>query len=311
VSANAPAERKSKKAGIRQDTTLVKTQPAAPGYRSEIIPVQAEASAAGRADDAIAKSDRETYLKKEMKSYSFKTYKKSEPVSFSTFDSTLANRNRGLFAAPASDSRGIPNQLVFTGKVIDQYNKALPGASLFMNGHDGISAVTDKNGNFSVRLPRSDSTNRLTVFYTGYEEASLSLDPANRTSNIIQLQPQAVSLNEVVVTGFGAKRKEVLRRNIDMPPKQASLVALPVDGWPAYNSYLESNKKNSGLDSTLAGVETISFIVDKKGALSSFKVDRSISPAHDSAAIRLIRQGPSWKLMKGRSERAVVNIIFP
>jgi len=37
----------------------------------------------------------------------------------------------------------------------------------------------------------------------------------NRTGNIIQLQPQANAMNEVVVTGFGTKRKEILQDNSD------------------------------------------------------------------------------------------------
>jgi len=213
-----------------------------------------------------------------------------------------------------ANNRGIPDQLVFTGKVTDQYNNGLAGASLFMKGHDGISAVTDKNGFFSVRLRKSDSANKLnviTVAYTGYEEASLALNTDNRIGNIIHLQPHGATLNEVVITGYGAKRKETLRRDIDTPPTPPSLIAFPADGWPAYNVYLDINKRLPYLDSTLAGNETISFIVNKKGVLSSFKVQQSVSPAHDSAAIRIIRQGPSWKLLKGRSARAVVTITFP
>jgi len=310
ISSPYPSNTRPKTTIVIQPQAGIRTEPA-PTVSNNPRPVQVQASPESWRGDATAKKDdRAVFKKREMPASVYKEFDAGQVQSFTSFDSTLLKKSKALSAA-ASDARGIPNQLVFSGKVTNQYNQALAGASLFMNGHNVLATVTDKNGNFSVRLPKSDSTHRLTVAYTGYEEVSMALNPTNRTGNLIHLQPQAANLNEVVVSGFGAKRKEVLRRNIDTPPKEASLVALPAEGWPAYNSYLESRKKTAGLDSTLAGVETISFIVNKIGALSSFKVDRSISPAHDSAAIRMIQLGPSWKLMKGRSARAVVNIIFP
>ena len=90
-----------------------------------------------------------------------------------------------------------------------------------------------------------------------------------------------------------------------MPPP-LSETAVPAEGWPAYTHYLESNKRSSTIDTTIRGYESISFIVNKKGELSHFKVERSLSPAHDSLAVRLVREGPSWKLLKGKREKARV-----
>jgi hypothetical protein len=203
-----------------------------------------------------------------------------------------------------------PDQLVFTGKVIDQHNKPLPGAALYLAGNYSVNTTTDKNGLFSLKIPKKDSVFKLTVAYVGYEQASLGLGNENRTGNIIQLQPQANALSEVVVTGYGSKRKEIIRE--DSKPRKEFLTkrAAPTDGWPAYKNYLEGIKKAINPDSTLKGDLTISFLVNKEGVLSSFKVEQSLSPDQDSAAIHLIQQGPSWKLLKGNKARAWVTIPF-
>jgi hypothetical protein len=219
----------------------------------------------------------------------------------------LENKQEGM---KTSYFGGSSDQLIFTGKVTDLNNNALSGASLRLRGNYPASTVTDKYGNFSLKLPKKDSSFTLTVAYVGYEQASLDLSVENRTGNVIQLQPQASSLNEVVVSGYGAKRKEILQDNSEPKKEFFTRRAIPAEGWPAYNSYLETNKKTKNPDSTLKGNETISFIVNKEGILSSFKVEQSLSAAHDSAAIHLIQQGPSWKLLKGKKARAYVTIPF-
>lgn len=232
-------------------------------------------------------------------------------------DTTASESDKTAYAKqdvykPATAQSAASDRPVYTGKVIDQYNNPLPGASLYLKGNYSIgSTVTDKNGLFSIRLPKKDdSAIRLTAISVGYVEASLGVSMQNRTGNIIQLQPQANALSEVVVSGYGAKRKEVLQDN-SQPRKQfITKRAIPADGWPAYQNYLEANKTAINPDSTLKGDEIISFLVDKTGNLSSFKVEKSLSPAHDSAAIQLIRQGPSWKLLKGNQTRAWITIPF-
>jgi hypothetical protein len=224
-----------------------------------------------------------------------------------TLGKVLENKQAGLKTSTFSASS---DQLVFTGKVTDLNNNALSGASLRLKGNYPASTVTDKYGNFSLKLPKKDTSFTLTVAYVGYEQASLALNFENRTGNLIQLQPQTGSLNEVVVIGYGTKRKEILQDNSEPKKEFRTQRAIPADGWPAYNSYLDAGKKIKNPDSTLKGNETISFIVNKEGGLSSFKVEQSLSPAHDSVSILLIHQGPSWKLLKGKKTRAFVTIPF-
>ncbi|MBL0136895.1 MAG: hypothetical protein IPP79_24440 [Chitinophagaceae bacterium] len=58
------------------------------------------------------------------------------------------------------------------------------------------------------------------------------------------------------------------------------------------------------------GDVVISFLVNTSGSLSSFKVEQSLTDAQDEEALRLIKTGPSWHVLKGKKARVVVIIRF-
>lgn len=226
-------------------------------------------------------------------------------------------------AAPAANGyysfkRASP--VTFSGKVLDENNNPLAGASLVVKGTTYNGTQTDKNGLFSLRfipMPKDSIANRmLTVSYKGYEQASIDMSTLSSEQvfgNIIHLQPQGFALNEVVVTGYGAKRKETLAEApsaSEVSIDSLGLRAAPVEGRTIYRAYLETAKKNLSVDTTIKGTEIISFEVNRKGELSAFKIEQSLSPAHDAGVIRMIKEGPAWHLIKGRTTRAAVGVSF-
>ena len=86
--------------------------------------------------------------------------------------------------------------------------------------------------------------------------------------------------------------------------------AEPAYGWIAFGQYLEKNKIIPAGAENVTGNVIVSFEVNKKGALNDFKIEQSLSKAHDEEAIRLIKQGPSWKLRSGRKARITVMVKF-
>jgi hypothetical protein len=206
--------------------------------------------------------------------------------------------------------------LVFSGKVLDANNKPLPGAVLQLAGNKDIGAITDQDGFFSLNVKPIDSTLRLTVGMVGYQQTSLSLNTLNTdlaTGNVIHLQPQQNALDEVVVVGYGAKRKETRAFAPSLSDEKIDYAwekAQPVIGKQAYLVYLDAGKKNIGADSSVKGTVIISFNVTKNGDKTSFKVEQSLTPAHDAGIIRLIADGPAWKLTRGRSARTAVRVVF-
>ena len=81
-------------------------------------------------------------------------------------------------------------------------------------------------------------------------------------------------------------------------------------GWDAFTNYINNNKKINSADSLLKGEEVISFLLHRDGSLTAFKFDHSLSAAHDSTIIQLIRKAPPLKLENAKKQRCTLKIIF-
>jgi len=118
-----------------------------------------------------------------------------------------------------------------------------------------------------------------------------------------------VALSEVVVTKPNARREKS-----NYKTKYPSVLiqdAEPANGWIEYDKYIESNKRITPDDPNVkSGEVVISFQVNRKSELSDFKIEQRLSVAQDAEAIRLIKEGPSWRLLKGKKARIMVIIRF-
>ena len=95
-------------------------------------------------------------------------------------------------------------QTKLTGKVVDEYNQALPGADVIIKGTtQGTS--TDFDGNFS--LETSDTAGTLTVGFMGYISKTLTFN-GSQNFGTLKLAPSAESLAEVVIVGIADIAKE-------------------------------------------------------------------------------------------------------
>jgi outer membrane cobalamin receptor len=96
-------------------------------------------------------------------------------------------------------------QTKLTGKVVDETNLPLPGASLVIKGTQ-TGASSDFDGNFT--LETSISSGILQVSFVGYEPTSVAF---NGTANLgtIALKPSSQTLDEIVITAtsFAIDRK--------------------------------------------------------------------------------------------------------
>lgn len=102
-------------------------------------------------------------------------------------------------------SSAIFAQTKLTGKVVDETNQPLPGASLVVKGTK-TGASTDFDGNFTLETTVAKGT--LQVSFIGYETSSVSFS-GNANLGTIVLNPSAESLSEIVITqaSFAIERK--------------------------------------------------------------------------------------------------------
>ncbi|MEX6688191.1 TonB-dependent receptor [Danxiaibacter flavus] len=93
---------------------------------------------------------------------------------------------------------------VVTGKIADQANKPLAGATVTLKGTT-VNTVSDESGNFEINTGTQVNP-VLTITFVGYLPQEYSV--RNRSGLSIQLQQDVQALNDVVVIGYGVQRKK-------------------------------------------------------------------------------------------------------
>lgn len=188
-------------------------------------------------------------------------------------DSTqyLQYKSRGLNVTAAN---------TFAGKVIDKNNKPIAGAFVSANPKSG--AVTDLNGNFT--LQKNDSLLHVNTTAVGYVNKNVLLKPDD--SNLITLEQNQSALSDVVVTGYGVKRK-----------KSDNQTAAPVGGWQNFNNYVttklneDSTKENYMSENDIVELE---FLIDDDGNPYNIKITKPLDDKRNLKAIDILKSGPRW-----------------
>jgi len=115
--------------------------------------------------------------------------------------------------------------------------------------------------------------------------------------------------DEVIVVGTNngesskMKSKTVIARRFEKR-------VMPENGWDEFQQYIEDSTKITTADSVFTGEEHVAFTIGDDGLPESIHILRSISPSHDKEAIRLLENGPTWKVTKGARREIRLKLIF-
>ena len=191
----------------------------------------------------------------------------------------------------------------FSGKVVDAQNRSIPFATIRMANANQVAAA-DQNGYFQFKS--RDSVAEISVSSAGYRERNvvmnsnqealnITLAPLNEKGKFKEIQPKSTAKK---AANFG---DEELGTTMD---------AEPVIGWDKFNLYLDSNKRIPTSEPRINGEVVLSFKVNQKGELSAFEIERSMSKAYNNEAIRLVKQGPAWRVIKGKKTKVKVTVKF-
>ena len=135
-----------------------------------------------------------------------------------------------------------------TGTVTDDVGVRLPGVSVVAKG-TVIGAATDIDGNFKLEIPKE--TEIIVVSFIGMITKEVELGDKNNFKIILQAELE--NLDEVVIIGFGAQKKEsvvvamssIKPKNLSIPTRSLStalagqvsgLIAVQRSGEPGYDN---------------------------------------------------------------------------
>ncbi len=97
-----------------------------------------------------------------------------------------------------------------TGSILDEADAPIIGATVVIKG-SVQGTTTDVNGNFTLTVPEAGAT--LTVTYVGYTPVEVAVTAAEQQVNV-KLFPDTISVDEVVVVGYGEQARRSVTSSI-------------------------------------------------------------------------------------------------
>lgn len=116
-------------------------------------------------------------------------------------DTGFSYRVEGNYIILSPDERKGKDKKI-TGHVVDDQNEPMIGVNVMIKGKSGVGTITDFDGNFTLDVAEGDV---LEISYVGFASQTVKVLAANEYN--VQLKADTETLEEVVVTALGIKRK--------------------------------------------------------------------------------------------------------
>lgn len=182
---------------------------------------------------------------------------------------------------------------VVTGK---EDQMPIPGVTVKVKG-TAIGAVTNIDGEYLIEVPEEGGT--LLFSFIGYKPEEQAI--GNQEVINVELGADLVALEEVVVTGYGAQKKENVTgavTTIEVDEYEIEYrEAQPVEGDKAYKTYIELSMTypQAARENNVKGTVRLQISISKTGDITDVEVKSGLGFGCDEEAVRLVEQGPKWQ----------------
>lgn len=220
---------------------------------------------------------------------------------------------RQVVVAPKAVAGQAPQQsgnVKVTGQIIDEKGESIPGANISVKGQSGKGTVSDMDGNFTLNVPRGSV---LVVSFVGFVSTEYKVDgPADNLK--LQLHPDAETLDEVVVVGYGMQRQSSITGAISSvkadelkgitTPSVSNLLQGKVAGVVATST---SGQPGAGVSIRIRGTGSIQgnqealWVID--GVVGSSSAE--LNP-NDIESISILKDGSATALYGSRGANGVI-----
>jgi hypothetical protein len=124
--------------------------------------------------------------------------------------------------------------------------------------------------------------------------------------NRVTMRESNSQLEEVVVTGYGTKKRKEIAGSASTIPE-----TVPEGGWPSLIDYLKkkiNTGKENNTGSVLHGSVTVELTL-KNGKVRKVVIKQSFNDSLNPTLIHAIKNGPNWSssIVPGKKEKRTVN----
>ena len=173
----------------------------------------------------------------------------------------------------------------YSGQVVDsKTGNSLVFASLSVIGTN-ISTITNNDGKFLLKIPKSLDEGRIAVSFLGYKKQIFSVSDLKKSKNSIKLEPSITKLSEINVT-FPKSAKDLvlktLKKKGDNNLNQQALMT----GF--YRETIKKRKRNVSLAEAIVNVYKQPYNSLKKDNIELYKARKSTDYSRlDTVALKL------------------------
>jgi TonB-linked SusC/RagA family outer membrane protein len=204
--------------------------------------------------------------------------------------------------------------LTIKGKVIDQDNNVLPGASVLVK-NTTIGVATNIDGDYVISNVPAGSV--LEFRFMGYVTQEVKVT-TSRTNLIVTLQEEALSVEEVTVVAFGTQKKESVISSVetvrvaDLKQPSANLTTAFAGRIPGIISYQTSGEP--GADNAqffIRGVTTFGYKSDPLILIDGFEAttdDLARMQPDDIESFSILKDASATVLYGARGANGIITI---
>lgn len=205
-----------------------------------------------------------------------------------------------------------------TGMVTDETGKPFPFVNIYIKGQPAAGTVTGADGRFTLTVPDKPDTSIIMVAnFVGYKQLLVQADKSEMVS--IRMEPDMKALDEVIVVGYGERRKTpvtaVVRSAEQEQAAEGLMLAgelseivlpdsmmspdytppLPVGGYPAFHDYIRRNIRNPKYEEGMQVVIVEALLpVSLRGRKGTPVIVGSNGEPYSAETVRLLSRGPGW-----------------
>jgi hypothetical protein len=196
----------------------------------------------------------------------------------------------------AATKKSVPEKEgTIKGKVISvEDSLPIPGATIQIRGLAG-GTVTDVDGMFELDA-KLDSETVVTASMIGMTTEEVQVDTSGLAE--IVMQPDELTLNEVVVVGYGSKSsaREVINSDSQEQAIQDNYSpAVPENGYESFKNYIKENLVfPDEITEINRAVVILKTTISEEGIPENIRIIKSPDKAFSNQAIRLLQGGPAW-----------------
>jgi|GEM_PF-315484 len=194
-----------------------------------------------------------------------------------------------------TDQAPLVSKKTMKGRVTDASGNPLENASVVISG-TSTGTTTDAEGHFELEM---DNSRPLIVSYVGFRTAKVPADFKQPVT--VRLEPENIGIESVIVVGSAVAKPS------SEPVKPAgddNKVFTIVEQMPEFpGGAMALRKTIAGAikypriaqEENAEGKVFVSFVVNREGYIWNAKVVKSVHPALDHEAIRVIYSLPKWE----------------